>query len=663
MARLSVLLLCGVLSAQEMTLNVDSNLVVVAVSARDKTGRQVTNLTKDSFLITEDGIPQAIAVFDPHSISTKHSARLPATLATEALTAQQSPSDRLKEPNDHRFISLLFDLTSMGTAERQRAENAAIKFVGEQMASRDLVSVITFGGALNIVQEFTDNRESLLVSLRKIRQSGAGALREHFSTVSREGGASAASQNQLDVLTSEGKLRGLESAVEILGSYPGRKALVYFSDGVEKIGINSVIPFRTLFRNAVRANVAFYPIDARGLVALPPGGDASSSSSRGSGIFSGTTQQTMRSSFYDSQETLYTLAAETGGIAFLDSNDLTAGLRRAEDDMSTYYELGYYSANTAVDGTYRRLRIQLVNGGPADLSYRRGYYASPKTPPPSLRHGPAPALNTSTSAPSAFGSQLGLQVDYLRITEDRYLIRLPSTVGAVYDHDNCGVIGPRHVERNVAANLQSATSTASQTADELAQSANCNHRGSFLLVSPGSYRFIGAARTGESESVNVESLVSVPELQSGNQLQLSSLILTSDREDLLTLVNAADDVGNPDAVLKTEVFPVAGMIADTAGSFKKNQTLHAYFEVYSDLLSEPFAPAAELKVMTGSQTVYVSLPIRGDHSRTIRPGVARFRFDVPLKDLSPADYVVQASVVDERNHRFAFARKTIKLKQ
>jgi len=163
--------------------------------------------------------------------------------------------------------------------------------------------------------------------------------------------------------------------------------------------------------------------------------------------------------------------------------------------------------------------------------------------------------------------------------------------------------------------------------------------------------------------VNAERSIVVPELQSGNQLQLSSMILTNDREGLLTLVNAADNVGNPDPVLKTEVFPVAGMIADTDGSFKKNQTLHAYFEVYSDLLSEPFAPAAQLKVMTSSQTVYASLPIQGDQSRTIRPGVARFMFDVPLKDLSPDTYVVQASVVDERGHRFPFARKTIALEQ
>ena len=266
---------------------------------------------------------------------------------------------------------------------------------------------------------------------------------------------------------------------------------------------------------AVRANVAFYPIDARGLMALPPGGDASRALcvETGSGMLAGTTQQTMRSGFYDSQETLYTLAAETGGIAFLDSNDLTAGLRRAEDDISTYYELRYYSTNRAVDGIYRRYYIlRLVNGGQqADLSYRRGlHYASPKTQPSSIRNGPAATLNTSTIAPLTVDSRLGLEVNYLRITQDRYLIRLPSSVDAIYDHDGCEVIGGDAHHVGMSRRMRRATTSHSiaRRRDELEQSrvTLIDHRGGLLLAPPGSYRFIGTRRVSEGESVKVGKL-------------------------------------------------------------------------------------------------------------------------------------------------------------
>ena len=94
----------------------------------------------------------------------------------------------------------------------------------------------------------------------------------------------------------------------------------------------------------MRANVAFYPIDARGLVAMAPAGDATQASPKGTGVFTGSTQTTNRTSFHDTQDTIYTLAADTGGKALLDSNDLTLGIKAVQTDISSYYVLGYYSA-------------------------------------------------------------------------------------------------------------------------------------------------------------------------------------------------------------------------------------------------------------------------------------------------------------------------------
>ena len=126
----------------------------------------------------------------------------------------------------------------------------------------------------------------------------------------------------------------------------------------------------------MKANVAIYPIDARGLTADPPGGGASKGGSRGSGIFNGSVYNTQRAAMNDSQETLATLAADTGGKAFLDSNDLSLGIQQAQQEIRSYYILGYYTSNTAEDGKYRKISVKLKDNLSAKLEHRQGYYAN-----------------------------------------------------------------------------------------------------------------------------------------------------------------------------------------------------------------------------------------------------------------------------------------------
>ena len=135
---------------------------------------------------------------------------------------------------------------------------------------------------------------------------------------------------------------------------------------------------RSTVNAAVRANVAFYPIDARGLVALPPGGDASKASARGTGLFSGGQQTKQKDRFTNQQETLSTLAQDTGGKALLDDNDLAMGIVQAQQDIRSYYILGYYSTNGAQDGKYRKVTLALNGTARAGLKldYRSGYFGS-----------------------------------------------------------------------------------------------------------------------------------------------------------------------------------------------------------------------------------------------------------------------------------------------
>ena len=289
--------------------------------------------------------------------------------------AQRDP----KRFQDRRLIALFFDLTSMEPPEQVRAQEAAIKFLQSQMTAADLTGVMTFGSKFRMVQEFTDDRDLLIQTIKGLTLGDSSDLQGLAATAADEGDDSGSlrcgSDGVQHLQLTDRKLTALEDAAHKLSVYPEKKALIYFSSGVNKTGIDNQAQLKATVNAAVRSNVSFYPVDARGLVAEAAGGDATVASPNGTGILSSTAQGNRRTNFNDSQETLSTLASDTGGKALLDSNDLTLGIRQAQDDIRSYYIIGYYSTNMATDGKYRRVQIKLASNSQAKLDYRNGYYA------------------------------------------------------------------------------------------------------------------------------------------------------------------------------------------------------------------------------------------------------------------------------------------------
>jgi len=121
--------------------------------------------------------------------------------------------------------------------------------------------------------------------------------------------------------------------------------------------------------------VTLNPIDARGLVALAPLGDATQRSPGGLGMFTGALAANVTTNFQRSQDTMYALAKDTGGKAMFDYNDLSAGIVQAADAIDSYYIIGYYSTHTATDGKFRRIKVTLNGGREAQLAYSPGYFA------------------------------------------------------------------------------------------------------------------------------------------------------------------------------------------------------------------------------------------------------------------------------------------------
>jgi VWFA-related protein len=680
-------LMAVALFAQDARFTVDTKLVVVNVSVKDKSGKPVTDLKKEDFQILEDGVPQTIAVFDRQELSAEPLAplsfaarpgtieeRAPAPPPAGASVSTPAAPDP-KRFRDRRLIALFFDLTSMEPPEQVRAQEAAIKFLQSQMTAADLVSVMTFTTKFRVLEDFTDDRESLIATLRKIASGEGSDLAGMAPTAADEGddsGAFVADETEFNIFNTDRKLTALEDAARKLSVYPEKKALIFFSSGVGKTGVENQSQLKATVNAAVRSNVSFYPVDARGLVATAPGGNASDASPSGTGVLTGAHQSSLRASFIDSQETLSTLAADTGGKALLDANDLTLGIRQAQQDIRSYYTLGYYPANAEPDGKYRRLKIQLVHNTQAKLDYRNGYYAAKTFQKFTAADKERQLEEALTLGDPVSELPLALEVDYFRVAKDRYFVpisvKVPgSAVGLTRkgskhttDLDFIGQV------RDAAGKLVGGVRdqiTVNLTEENAAQLARRHLQYDTGLTLPsGSYSLIFLAREDQTGKMGTfETKFTIPDLNSGKSLRVSSVIVSSQKEAMSAAVGAAEKNAK---LIKEHPLIQDGqkLVPSITRVFRKDQTLYVYFEIYDPSLDpDQKTPSvtAGLQLMQGARQAFLSQPVRLNKLATARPGVAPFSFQVPLARLQPGEYVSQVDVIDELGRKFAFPRSSL----
>ncbi len=681
------------LSAQEATFSVDTKLVVVNVTVKDKSGRLVTNLKAEDFQILEDGVPQKMSVFERQELSTEPMAPLsfsvrpgtleersaaPARTATGTAATAQAARDPKRYQN-RRLLGLFFDLSSMQPPDQARAYEAAIKFLQSQMTSADMVSIMTFSTKFKTVVDFTDDRESLIATLRRMNVGEGSDLAGLASTGADEGddtGSFSADDTEFNVFNTDLKLTALEDAARKLAAYPEKKALIYFSSGVEKTGIENQSQLKATVNAAVRSNVSFYPVDARGLTALVPGGDASTASARGTGILTGSKQGGLKSSFNDSQETLYTLAEDTGGKALLDVNDLTLGIKQAQEDIRSYYMIGYYPSNANEDGKYRRIQVRLAPSSAlakeAKLDYRNGYYAGKQFAKFTSTDKERQLQEALTLGDPVSELPLALEVDYFRVAKDRYFVpisvKLPgSSVGLAKkngkqstDLDFIGQVRDS-AGKLVGGVRDQITVKLTDTDAEKLENRHLQYD-TGLTLAPGNYSLLFLAREDQTGKMGTfETKFTVPDLKSDKTVRLSSVILSNQREAVSAAVGAAD---NNKKLMANHPLVQDGQktVPSITRVFRKDQTLYVYFEVYDPSLdADSKMPdiVASVELMQGARKAFISPPSRANKLGTTRPGVVAFNFQVPLAKMSPGEYISQVDIIDEFGKKFAFPRNSL----
>jgi len=699
----TVALLAGQLSSQQTpTFSTTANVVVVDVTVTSRDGKPIGNLGKSDFLLSEDGKLQTLQSCELQKLDTKPlEPILPAkTLQTRDAPTPPAPAVAHETPakkpdlHDHRLIVMLFDISSMQPQEQIRSVDAAIKFLGTQMTTSDVVSIMTFGTDLKTVLDFTADRDQLISTLHAFHVGEASELSGQADTGADTqdiSGSFVADETEFNIFNSDRKLAALEDAARRLAPYPEKKALVYISSGIQKTGVDNQSQLQATVNAAIRANVAFYPIDARGLMATPPGGDASQAASVGSNLYTGSAQTSLMDNFHNTQETLDTLAADTGGKALLDSNDLTLGMTQVQKDMSSYYILTYASTNSAEDGKYRRITVKLapkLADLKAKLDYRLGYYA-PTT------FAKMTGINKEAQLQEALESEnpvtdlpIAVEVDYFRLAKTKYFVpisvRIPGSAlsfrnkgaKAATEMDFIGEILDSHGKQASAVRDTIPLNMAASRAGEVTRKQIQYDTG--FTLGPGKYTLKFVAReNGDGKTGTFESPFVIPDLGSGNALRLSSVILSNQVQAVKEQIAGAKN--SKKLVAEDPLIDDSGqkIMPNVTRVFRPAQKLSVYLELYDPGLMQFPAAAnqgqgqgqsagiasvtATVAFYQGDKKVMETPAVRVNRVSAKRQGVVPLRLQTLLKSLPAGQYVCQVNVIDQLGHKFAFPRSSIVL--
>jgi VWFA-related protein len=663
-----------------------SNLVIVDATVRDKAGKPIENLRPQDFTLLEDGKPQKISVFEfqklvtdvepPPALTLADQLELPKAAKT-SITAER-PGE--VQYHDKRLLVFFFDFSSMGIPEQLRAQEAALEYLNKKITSADLVSILLYTSTIQVKTDFTDDRDVLTGIIQDLpigEMSELAGLADTGDDNGEDTGAAfVADETEFNIFNTDQKLAALEKASRMLAALPEKKALIYFSAGVSKTGVDNQAQLEASINAAVKSNVAIYPIDTRGLMADPPGGGASKAATRGAGIFNGSAYNSQRSGINNSQETLVTLANDTGGKAFMDSNDITLGITQAQQDIRSYYILGYYTSNAAEDGKYRRISVKLNNGLSAKIESREGYWAAKNWGKMNSQDKEQQLREALSAGDPVTELPLALQIDYFRVAPTTYFVpisvKIPGSVvelaakngASTTQFDFIGQILDE--QNNVAGNVRDFIKVSlDQDKAASAGKKSFQYNAGFTLE-PGRYHMKFLARENLSGKMGTfETRFTIPDLSADTSgLKLSTVIWSSQRETIKTAVGVAQRLTRKEIAANPLIDGEEKMVPNITRVFRRNQNLYVTFDVY-DARPDPQNPKARrVKVSMslfnekGAKAFEIG-PLDETQLAGTRPETVPVKFQVPLKDLAPGRYTSQINIIDEVGRKFAFPRTPV----
>ena len=401
-------------------MQVERNLVLVRVVVRDAKGTPIETLRKEDFQLFDRGKPQTISHFSLEKPALKTAAK-PAETQPESAgkTTEESPSP----PSTlNRFLALYFDDVHTSFEDMAHARDAADHYLAASFQAGDRVGVFTASGQKQL--DFTPDLKQVHQALLDLRprpvvgkDNSCGAVppyeayliftqndpqalavatdeilncrysgdTRNLAQAQTEAQADAARASSQAEMESTAALRGIESLVRHLTTFPGQRSVVIVSSGF----LTETLRYELgeITDRALHGNVILNALDARGLYTPETTSDATQrfvAFTSHAGV-TGQKSQMLEQSASRESDGMRTLALETGGVFFNNSNDLEAGFRRAAALPDPYYILAFSPQNLKLDGGFHALKVKLVSGAGLAVQARRGYFAPKKLDDPSVR--------------------------------------------------------------------------------------------------------------------------------------------------------------------------------------------------------------------------------------------------------------------------------------
>ena len=653
------------------------------VVVRDrKTGAVVKGLKASDFTVLENGKLQKLASFDYQNVDEAAVLAEKNTVTGKATIADLINRNLAAEPGtlrDHRLIVMFFDLSSMQPEDIDRAVEAAQNYVNKQMQPADLVAVVSMATALSMDQDFTADKTALLRAVGRYNGTEGTGFATGGTTGSTDGTADdassfAADSSEYNDLNTDRELYAIQTIAKSLERVDQRKSLMYFSGGLTRNGIENQASLRAATNAAVRANMAIYSVDSRGLEALPPVGNASTGSLRGVSAYNGGAVQSQLDANFGSQEVLGTLAMDTGGKFFSDSNDFAPAFQQVQHDTEAYYILGFRSTDQAKNGAYRKLTVKL-NRSDVKLEYRPGYYAAADFQHQKTEDREQVLQEQLRSDLPATDVAVYLQALYFRLEDNRFFVpvslivpgsQIPFLKNGDRDKANIDVIGQvKDAQGIVVGNIRDTVKLALDAAQQV-QRKNIQYSTGFTLA-PGRYHLKFVVRENQTGNMgSFETDIQVPDLRKAS-LKLSSIVLSSQRSP-----NTAKNVVSPLVRDGVEWIPNVPHV------FRQDQHLFFLYEVYDPSrktangtpASAPGLarrPSGAVRVLTsieflmGGAKVYETPLVEATTVNIPGRNAVGFEFDVPLTQLKAGTYVCQVNVIDDAGDSFSFPRMALRV--
>ena len=389
--------------------SVDVNVVNVEVYVTDKDGKRVRGLTQDDFVLQVDKKPVAITNF--YAVENGKAREDVAPAAAPAADAAPAPALPLpaageEVPDEQRLYLIVYiDNFNLRPFSRNRVIQATRTFLRSRMRRGDEVMLVTYDRSLKIRHPFTKDPEVVASALTELETlTGFGV---HFDSERRDlldfiyndargiTEASGRVRSYAESLNNDMSftLDSISKQIEILGGLPGRKAVLYVSDGLsmrpgedifyalnDKFKDSSTLTeifrydlsrrFDGLISQANANRVTFYTVDASGLRTYSYM-DASNHTAGGGA-------QIDQTHFSNVQSSIRFMAEETGGFSIINTNNFTPLLDRMAEDFTNYYSLGFQPNTSGVAGRYHTIKVQLKNKTKGvNLRFREGYRDRP----------------------------------------------------------------------------------------------------------------------------------------------------------------------------------------------------------------------------------------------------------------------------------------------